>query len=1282
MKRSSRVFLILMVCLWFSLCVEAQSQSSIWVSAYYAGWMQGYLTPQNIDFGGMTHIMHFALDPGTDGSLDDQGNSVTAANAAAITQAAHAAGKKVLITVGGWGADQGFVGATNSSHRTTFIHNLVALCQSRNYDGIDIDWEPVTSPSQFALFIPALRDSMNARNPNWLLTIAATEGDNAIIGAKNYFDQINIMTYDMSGAWGGWVVWHNAPIYNGGYTFPSTGGPLPSADGMVNDYINAGVPASKLGIGMDFYGYVWRGVNSPRQDISTVSSVSGNVAYCDLADTYNILEDSRPSTYRWDSAAQAAYLSIDNSGTSNDYFVSYDDAQTAQAKINYVRTKGIGGMIIWELGGGYRANKPAGQRDQLLQAVKAALGGQAPAIPSAPTLSSPTNGATGVAINPTLSWNSSTGATSYGVQVSTSSNFSTTVVNQTGIATTSYAATGLASSTTYYWRVNATNVSGTSGWSSTWSFTTAAPPPPPAAPTLASPTNGATDISTNPTLSWNASSGATSYSLQVSTNSSFSSTVVNQTGIATTSYAATGLASSTTCYWRVNATNAGGTSAYSTAWSFTTGAPITTIAFRSQSTQLASNSASITIAKPSGAMQGDLLLGHIANGNDLTITPPSGWILLDANSVTTGNGFGQASYYKIAGASEPANYTWSSSGTNYLAGAILAYSGVNSSNPINAHGGRADASSTSHSTPTITTTVDGSVIVSFFGTDVTNALAPDSWTSPGAIERYDIYETGTYVTIAGYEETQTNAGDISRTALLNNAQSACAAIIALTPAGGLTAPSVPTLVLPTNGATGVAINPTLSWNASTGATSYGIQVSTSSSFSTTVATQIGITATSYAVSGLANNTTYYWRVNATNTGGTSAWSSSRSFTTVSGAINHSIVLPQGWSMISSFVQPSNVVLDSLLASIKPHLEILKNGGGQVYWPTYSINAIGSWDSRYGYQIYMQLPDTLRITGSGTAPESTPIPLVDGVNLVAYLRNSPMRADSALASLGSNLIIAKNNAGDVYWPSYGINSIGSMKPGQGYLVQVSSTPTLTYPANGGPTPPSMLTRQSAGELTFDVPEPRHYATHVSHTGSNAILLVQAPELGEGDEIAVWTSDKMLVGSGVISQGRALVTVWGDNIATTAIRDGAVDGEPLSLTAWSLVDSKEGSLSITSVTDFLNGALSGNVLQYKTDAVWVTTVKKIEEIPESFSLSQNYPNPFNPSSVIKYSLPNTAWVRLEVFNLIGQEIAVLVNEEQKAGNHEVIFQNPGLGSGVYFYRLTAGKLTDTRKMIIVR
>ncbi|MCH8486243.1 MAG: S8 family serine peptidase [Candidatus Cyclonatronum sp.] len=97
---------------------------------------------------------------------------------------------------------------------------------------------------------------------------------------------------------------------------------------------------------------------------------------------------------------------------------------------------------------------------------------------------------------------------------------------------------------------------------------------------------------------------------------------------------------------------------------------------------------------------------------------------------------------------------------------------------------------------------------------------------------------------------------------------------------------------------------------------------------------------------------------------------------------------------------------------------------------------------------------------------------------------------------------------------------------------------------------------------------------------------------------------------------------------------------------------------------------------------TSVEPVTEQPRSFSLMQNYPNPFNPLTQISYSLPVNTEVRLEVFNIQGQRVAVLVNGTQNAGFHTVPFDARRLSSGVYIYRLQAGSFTDTRKMTLIK
>ncbi len=318
------------------------------------------------------------------------------------------------------------------------------------------------------------------------------------------------------------------------------------------------------------------------------------------------------------------------------------------------------------------------------------------ALPEVPVLSSPADNAANVATSLTLVWNPSGGATSYEVQVSTQSNFSTTVVDESGLSATSLQVSGLAHETTYFWRVNATNTAGTSDWSTTRQFTTIVAAP--ATPVLSSPSDNATDVPTNPTLMWSAADRATSYQLQISTQSNFSTTLVDQSGITATSFQVTGLANQTIYYWRVRAANAGGTSDWSSVRRFTT-------------------------------------------------------------------------------------------------------------------------------------------------------------------------------------------------------------IVA--------APAAPVLSSPADNTSGVSINPTLTWNASSGATSYQVQVSAQSDFSTLEEDQSGITATSLEITGLFTNTTYYWRVNATNGGGTSPWSTVWQFTTEQATSVEEIAdeIPNEFRLGQNYPNPFNSTTD-------------------------------------------------------------------------------------------------------------------------------------------------------------------------------------------------------------------------------------------------------------------------------------------------------------------------------------------------------------------------------------
>src|SRR4030042_904269 len=91
---------------------------------------------------------------------------------------------------------------------------------------------------------------------------------------------------------------------------------------------------------------------------------------------------------------------------------------------------------------------------------------------------------------------------------------------------------------------------------------------------------------------------------------------------------------------------------------------------------------------------------------------------------------------------------------------------------------------------------------------------------------------------------------------------------------------------------------------------------------------------------------------------------------------------------------------------------------------------------------------------------------------------------------------------------------------------------------------------------------------------------------------------------------------------------------------------------------------------------------KEIPEEYYLSNAYPNPFNPTTQIKFSILKDEFVSLRVFDLLGREVAILVNEAKPAGVYTYSFDASYLSSGIYFYSISAGKFSDTKKMILIR
>lgn len=143
------------------------------------------------------------------------------------------------------------------------------------------------------------------------------------------------------------------------------------------------------------------------------------------------------------------------------------------------------------------------------------------------------------------------------------------------------------------------------------------------------------------------------------------------------------------------------------------------------------------------------------------------------------------------------------------------------------------------------------------------------------------------------------------------------------------------------------------------------------------------------------------------------------------------------------------------------------------------------------------------------------------------------------------------------------------------------------------------------------------------------------------------------------------------------------KPEILTYWVQKPGRYTYQIVGFLTTGLDYTLKSTLTTYTTPAAAAKQVDKPEiATPASFALEQNYPNPFNPTTQIRYALPEPSPVRLEVFNLLGQRVATLVDEWKSAGSHGVNFDASGLSSGVYLYKLTSDQAVTVRRMVVMR
>jgi hypothetical protein len=163
------------------------------------------------------------------------------------------------------------------------------------------------------------------------------------------------------------------------------------------------------------------------------------------------------------------------------------------------------------------------------------------------------------------------------------------------------------------------------------------------------------------------------------------------------------------------------------------------------------------------------------------------------------------------------------------------------------------------------------------------------------------------------------------------------------------------------------------------------------------------------------------------------------------------------------------------------------------------------------------------------------------------------------------------------------------------------------------------------------------------------------------------------------GGSMVQTHGEESAefTVAIRS---DAYPVTV-SWNVKDASYELTAGSGIMQTMRGEGMMKINNSEMNRLFLKLTGN-GELPKKFALLQNYPNPFNPSTTIKYDLPKDSRVSLKLFNILGQEVATLVNEEQKAGYRSVEWNAASVASGVYFYRIQSGDFVASKKLLLLR
>ena len=350
----------------FSACSSCEKKPSInntspygkIIVAYVHGWEDNW--GENFEKAKQITHINYAFANIKDGRVIEGGDTDTETLIKLNTLKQVNKELKILISIGGWTWSNNFSDAVlTESSREIFANSAIAFMQKHNIDGIDLDWEypgqigdgNIFRPEDkenFTAILKLLReklDALSTGDKEYLLTIATAANQSYLDHtnmreAHKYLDFINIMTYDFHTGWGE-KTGHNANL---GISEFNDDERKISAQLAVEQHINAGIPTSKIVLGVPFYGRWWNGVNPENNGLyQAFTGIVGSYNYNVISDSL----DNSDFTAYWDDSAKVPYIWRQK----DSLFISYDNAESITCKVDFVKSNQLGGIMFWQFNG-------------------------------------------------------------------------------------------------------------------------------------------------------------------------------------------------------------------------------------------------------------------------------------------------------------------------------------------------------------------------------------------------------------------------------------------------------------------------------------------------------------------------------------------------------------------------------------------------------------------------------------------------------------------------------------------------------------------------------------------------------------------------------------------------------------------------------------------------------------------------------------------------------------------------------------------------------------------